>query len=137
LAGWRSLPLNWTGPYPDPKVQVDAIVTPEIGFAVTLGDCNYWGYPAATAMLKVYGNGNVVSVTAPGGMGHRENEYHRRGRSPADGIGSELITAILLAQPVSDVNGNLVAKDIPMPSLTTGVGFNSDSGLKRTSPICS
>jgi len=27
------------------------------------------------------------------------------------------------------VNGNLVAKDIPMPSLTTGVGFNSDSGL--------
>src|SRR5580765_2518733 len=66
--GGAHLPLDWTGPYPDPKAQLDVLVTGGGGnwLTLTLGDCDYWGYPSSTAMIKMYGNGNVDVCHGPG-----------------------------------------------------------------------
>ena len=121
------LPLDWTGPYPDPKVQVDALVAGTF-FALTLGDCDYWGYPSSTAMLKVYANGNVDICHGPGWDGAFVVTNIPGGAIAGDWNRLRIDYSNSLGTATFYVNGNVVAKDIPITSNTTGVGFNSDTG---------
>jgi len=125
--GGAHLPLDWTGLYPDPKVQVDALVTGSF-FALTLGDCDYWGYPSSTAMLKVYANGNVDVCHGPGWDGAFVKTNIVGGANAGQWNRLRIDYSNSLGTATFYVNGNQVAKDIPITSNTTGVGFNSDTG---------
>ena len=126
--GGAHLPLDWTTTYPDPHVQVDANITGGAFFALTLGDCDYWGFPSSTAMIKLYANGNVDVCHGPGWDGAFV-KTNISGAAPA-GTWTRLRIdySNSLGTATFYVNGNIVAKDIPITSNTTGVGFNSDTG---------
>jgi hypothetical protein len=124
--GGAMLPLDWNT-YPDPKVQVDVLVTGNF-LALVLGDCNYWGYPAATAMLKLWGNGNVDICHGPGW----DSGFVITNVMGAGNVGAwnrlRIEYSNSLGTATFYLNGNAIAKDIPIAPKTTGVGFDSDTG---------
>jgi len=128
--GGAHLPLDWTGPYPDPKAQIDVLVTGGGGnwLTLTLGDCDYWGYPSSSAMIKMYGNGNVDVCHGPGwDGGFVITNVAAAGVSGGwNRIRIDYSNSVGVANFY--VNGNLVAQNVPITSNTTGVGLNSNCG---------
>ncbi len=125
--GGASLPLDWTGPYPDPKVQIDMLVTGGDWLTLTLGNCNYWG-AQATAMIKMYGNGNVDICHGFGWEGTFVIT-----NIPGAGVSGgwnrlRIDYSNSLGVATFYVNGNIVAQNVPITSYSTGVGLNSNCG---------
>jgi len=128
--GGALLPLDWTGAFPDPKVELDMKVASGGGnwLALNLGDCNYWGNPASTAMFKLYGDGHVEVCHGPGWDG----AFVITNIPAAGNAGgwNHLLIEYSNSIGVANfyVNGSPMAENVPITSKTTGVGLNSNSG---------